>query len=72
MAKNPLYVVTNSGKDVEAALGYFDAVIKKLGLQPLVDFIDEILRILIENITSYPMLVAVNDFLSDLVDRQGI
>ena len=56
---NPLYVVTNKGKDVEAAKSFFDALIKRFGLGPLLDFLNEFALMLLKQINSYAMLVAV-------------
>lgn len=62
--KNPLFVVTNNGKDVETASGLCDLVIKKLGLTKFVEFLDQILKMLLESVSSYPMLVAINEVLT--------
>ena len=55
--KNPLYVVTNDGKDVEAAESIWDAVVKKFNLQPAIDLLWTLLEILAKQINSYAALV---------------
>ena len=65
--KNPLYVV--KGKDVQEAKDVFDLVIKKLNLEPVVQFIQNMLKLVLENIKSYPTFVAMKNFLDELVVR---
>lgn len=55
--KNPLYVVTNDGKDVEAADSVWDAVVKKFNLQPAIDLLWTLLELLAKQINSYAALV---------------
>ena len=55
--KNPLYVVTNNGKDVEQADSVWDAVIKKFNLQPAIDLLWTLLELLAKQINSYAALV---------------
>ena len=65
--KNPLYVV--KGKDVQEAKDIFDLVIKKLNLEPVVQFIQNMLKMILENIKSYPTFVAMKNLLDELVVR---
>ena len=65
--KNPLYVV--KGKDVQEAKDVFDLVIKKLNLEPVIQFIQNMLKMILENIKSYPSFVAMKNFLDELVVR---
>lgn len=71
--ENPLYVVTNQGKDVESASGLFDAMIKRLGVAPIVyllgDIFYEILKALLNQVNSYPLLVAAQEILSKLIQQ---
>ena len=55
--KNPLYVVTNNGKDVEQAESMWDAVVKKFNLQPAIDLLWTLLELLAKQINSYAALV---------------
>ena len=64
---NPLYVVTNKGKDVEAAKSFFDAIIKRLGIGPIIEFLNEMFLMLLKQINSYAMLVAVKKEMDVLV-----
>lgn len=66
-AKNPLYVV--KGKDVEEASSVFDLVIKKFNLGQVVEFVQNMLKMLLENIKSYPTFVAMKNFLDELIIR---
>ena len=65
--KNPLYVV--KGKDVQEAKDIFDLVIKKLNLEPVVQFLQSMLKMILENIKSYPTFVAMKNLLDELVVR---
>ncbi len=69
MAKttNPLYAVTNKGKDIEPVDSYFELVIAKLGLTPLVEFVSELLDSLVEMISSYAMFVTIKEFIDSLI-----
>lgn len=71
MAKkaNPLYAVTNKGKDVEEVSHYLELLITKLGLAPVIDFFDSLLNFLLEQITSYAAFVAMKEFLDQLVEK---
>ncbi len=64
-AKNPLYVV--KGKDVQEASGVLDLVLKKLNLEPVILFVQNLLKLILENIKSYPTFVAMKNFLDELV-----
>lgn len=66
-AKNPLYVV--KGKDVQEASDIVDLVIKKLGLEPVVQFLHTMLKMIIENVQSYPTFLAMKNFLDELIVR---
>lgn len=63
--KNPLYVV--KGKDVHEASDVFDLVIKKLNLEPVVLFIQNILKMVLENIKNYPTFLAMKNLLDELI-----
>ena len=51
--KNPLYVVTNKGKDIEEADGFFHALIKKLGIEDALKMLMEIFNSLWEMVCKY-------------------
>ncbi len=71
MAKknNPLYAVTNKGKDIEEVSGYVDLLITKLGLNPILEFFEELIDFLLKQISSYASFVAMKEFLDDLVSK---
>lgn len=66
-SKNPLYVV--KGKDVHEAKDMLDLVIKKLNLEPVVQFLQTMLKMVIENIQSYPTFIAMKNFLDELIQK---
>ena len=55
--KNPLYVV--KGQNVEQAANLFDMLIKKLDLEPVMKFLQQMLAMLLEQVQSYPMFLIV-------------
>ena len=65
--KNPLYVV--KGQEVQEANGVFDLVVKKLNLEPLIKFIQNIVKILLEQIKSYPTFIAIKAFLDEFLGK---
>lgn len=65
--KNPLYVV--KGDQVEEANNFVDLIIKKLNLEPLIEVMINILKMLLENIQSYSAFTMVKDYLDFLVQR---
>ncbi len=64
-AKNPLYVV--KGKDVQEASDILDLVVKKLGLEPVVQFLQTMLKMILENVQSYPTFLAMKNLLDELM-----
>lgn len=66
-SKNPLYVVKD--KSVEEADGILDFVIKKLNLEPVIEFLNMIFNMLLEQVNSYPMLKAFTQFV-DLIAKK--
>ena len=68
--KNPLYVV--KGDQVEEASGLLDLVIKKLNLQPFMDLLQQLFKMLLEQVDSYPKLKAIHDFFETLVARLAL
>ena len=65
--KNPLYVV--KGDDVEIASNFFDMIVKKLNLEPVVDFFIMIFKMLFEQVQSYAAFVIVKDLFDDFMKR---
>ena len=65
--KNPLYVV--SGQEVEEANGLVDFLVKKLKLEPAINFLNMIFDLLLSQIDSYPVFIAVKEFI-DLVMKR--
>jgi len=66
---NPLYVVTNNGKDVEPVGSLLDAFITKYGLKPVVDMLKVILDQLFAQVKNYGLFIIVKDFIDDLVSK---
>jgi hypothetical protein len=64
---NPLYVV--KGDQVEAAENFFDLIIKKLNLSPVIEILTYILKLLLENIKTYSAFIIAKDFLDLLISK---
>jgi hypothetical protein len=65
--KNPLYVV--KGKNVMEAKGLFDLVVKKLNLEPLVEVLKSLLKMLLEQVKSYHMLLIVKTMIDEYMKK---
>lgn len=63
--KNPLYVV--KGNNVQEAKNFVDLILKKFNLEPAVEILTNIFKMLLAQITSYPMLVLVKNMLDQLM-----
>lgn len=66
--KNPLFVVTNNGQDVEQAESFFDALVKKLGLGPVMEFMEIIIQSIIEQVGGLVALELIRGFLDEVID----
>lgn len=67
--KNPLYVVTNKGKDVEECDSFLDSLIKRFNLKPMIDILNNILEMILSQVKSYPALVFFNEFMEDFLEK---
>jgi len=63
--KNPLYVV--KGKDVLEVKNLFDLVVKKLNLEPVIQIINNILKMILEQVKNYPAFVAAKAFVDEMI-----
>lgn len=66
--KNPLFVVTNQGQDVEMAEGFFDAFIKKFNLEPVMNFLDILWEILLSQVSNFAMFQVVKSLVDEVVE----
>ncbi len=65
--KNPLYVV--KGKNVQEAKNLLDLVAKKFNLEPLVEIVTNIMKMMLAQVTSYPMFVAMKNWLDQILTK---
>lgn len=65
--QNPLYVV--KGDQVEEAENFVDMLIKKLNLEPLLELFMNILKMMLDNVTSYPIFMVVKELFDHLMAR---
>lgn len=67
--KNPLYVVTNNGVDVEAASGIIDLILKKTGLDQMIPILENVMAILLSQVSSYPMFMEVKKIFDAIFEK---
>ena len=65
--KNPLYVVTNQGQDVQEAENLIDALIKKLGLEETIKTLEGLLGMMLEMVKSYAFFQVVQQWVDQIV-----
>jgi hypothetical protein len=65
--KNPLYVI--KGKDVLEARNFFDLVLKKFNLEPVVQILQNILKMLLDNIKSYPTFISMKNTIDEVMAK---
>lgn len=63
--KNPLYVV--KGKEVQEASSVLDLVIKKFNLEPMIQILQNILRMLMEQVKTWDTFIAVKNFMDEII-----
>jgi hypothetical protein len=63
--KNPLYVV--KGKDVLEASSILDLVIKKLNLEPVIQVLQNILKMILEQVKTWETFIAAKKFVDEWI-----
>jgi hypothetical protein len=66
---NPLYVVRNNGVDVEAANSILDLILKKTGLDQIIPVLENIMSLILSQVTSYPMFMEVKKMFDALFEK---
>lgn len=67
---NPLYVV--KGDEVQPAKNFFDLIVKKLNLEPVVEFFMELFKTLFEQVKTYAAFVLVKDMFDEFMRRADL
>lgn len=65
---NPLYHVSKDGKDVESVNNVVELLVKKLGLDPVVEFLETMFTYLVEHVQTYSMFIAMKDFVDEIIE----
>lgn len=65
--KNPLYVV--KGNNVEQAKNFLDLLVKKFNLEPMIDVVSSLLKLMLSQVSSYSGFVAVKAWFDQLVGK---
>lgn len=60
---------TKNGKDIEMATNLLELVLKKTGLDKVLEVFLGILKVLFENVQSYPMFLAVKNFADQWLEK---
>jgi hypothetical protein len=66
-AKNPLYVV--KGKDVLEASSLLDLLVKKFNLTPVLSFLNQLMKLLLDQVENFAMFKAVKSLIDQIVSR---
>ncbi len=66
---NPLYHVSKDGKDVESVNNVIELLVKKLGLDPVIEFLQSMFEFLVDHVQTYPMFISVKDMIDKLIDH---
>jgi hypothetical protein len=65
--KNPLYVV--KGDEVQPASGVVDLLIKKLNIEPVIDMLMNLFKMLFEAVNSYAGFMVIKNLFDELMNR---
>lgn len=65
--KNPLYVV--KGNNVEQAKNLFDLVVKKLNLEPVIEVLTSLLKLMLAQVSSYQGFVFVKAWFDGIIAK---
>jgi len=68
-SRNPLYVVTNKGQDVETADSWLDALIKKFGLEDTIKTLEGLIGMMLELVKSYAAFQVVQAWLDQFIQN---
>jgi len=63
------YVVRNNGVDVEAANSILEFILKKTGLDQIIPVLENIMALLLSQVTSYPMFLEVKKIFDAIFDK---
>ncbi len=66
---NPLYVVRNNGVDVEEASSLLDLFLKKMGLDQVVTLLENLLSVILSQVSSYPVFMEVKKVFDQLFEK---
>lgn len=66
---NPLYVVSKNGVDVEAASNLLDLLLKKMGLDQIIPILENVMAVILSQVTSYPMFMEVKKMFDAIFEK---
>lgn len=66
---NPLYAVTDKGTTIEEASSLMDYVIKKFGLKPYLEMLENLLMILLNQVKTYAIFLALKKMIDEMIEK---
>ena len=66
--KNPLFVVTNAGQDIEEVDSWWEYALGKLGLNAYVTYFEEMIQFLLSQVNNYGTLEFMNTWLEQIIN----
>ena len=66
--KNPLFVVTNAGQDIEEVDSWWSYALNKLGLNVYMTYFEEMIQFLLSQVNNYGALEFMNTWLEQIID----
>ncbi len=66
--KNPLFVVTNAGQDIEEVDSWWSYALNKLGLNVYMTYFEEMIQFLLSQVNNYGALEFMNTWLEQVIE----
>ena len=66
--KNPLFVVTNAGQDIEEVDSWWSYALNKLGLNVYMTYFEEMIQFLLSQVNNYGALEFMNTWLEQIIE----
>lgn len=68
-AKNPLYHISKDGKDVESVSNFFELLVKRFGLEPVITFLESMFEFMVEQVQSYAIFISLKEMMDELIEK---
>ena len=67
--KNPLYHISKDGKDVESVSNFFELLVKKFGLDPVITFLESMFEFMIDHVQTYAVFITLKEMMDELIEK---